>query len=122
MLILLADDQPNVRSALRLLLEQEMGCEVQEAPDAGDLLSQIETSCPDLVFMDWELTGGQGPELLLAIKTIRPEISVIVLSSHPEVRQQAFRAAADDFLSKGSSPQEVLATINKYQRKDATNR
>ena len=122
MLILLADDQPNVRSALRLLLEQEMGCEVQEAPDAGDLLSQIETSCPDLVFMDWELTGGQGPELLLAIKTIRPEISVIVLSSHPEVGQRAFRAGANDFLSKGSSPQEVLATLSKYQRKDATNR
>ena len=117
MRILLADDQPNVRSALRLLFEQELGlCEVGEAANAGDLLSQVEMSCPDLVFLDWELPGRKGLDLVLAMKMMRPELFVIVLSSRPEARHEALRAGADDFLSKAGSPQEVLATINKYQQ------
>jgi len=123
MRVLLADDQPNVRSALRLLLEQELGLrEVGEATNVSGLLSQVETNCPALVLLDWELPGRKGLELVPAMKTICPELVVIALSSRPEARQEALRAGADAFVSKGGSPEEVLATIKKYQRRDETNR
>lgn len=120
MCVLLADDQLNVRSALRLLLEQELGlCKVGEATDAGDLLSQVETSCPDLVFLDWELPGRKDLELVPAMKTICPALVVIALSSRPEACQAALRAGADDFLSKGDSPEQLLATVTKWSGKKA---
>jgi DNA-binding NarL/FixJ family response regulator len=69
MRILLADDQPKVRFALRVLLERQPGLKVVgEAADADDLLAQMETACPDLVLLAWELPGHvlspRRPELV----------------------------------------------------------
>ena len=58
MQILLADNQPKVRFGLRVLLERQPGLQVVgEAADAKDLLAQVEADCPDLVLLDWELSG-----------------------------------------------------------------
>ena len=58
MQILLADNQPKVRFGLRVLLERQPGLQVVgEAADAEDLLAQVEADCPDLVLLDWELSG-----------------------------------------------------------------
>ena len=122
MRILLADDEPNVRSALRLLLEQEAGLTVvAEVENSKGLVSQLEADCPDLLLLDWELPGGKGGELIPALREKCPELVIIALSSRPEARRAALNAGADDFLSKGGSPLEVLATVNKYQRRDQTN-
>jgi len=51
--VLLADDQSKVRSALRLLLEQEPELNVVgEATKADELLAQVGTVCPDIVLLD----------------------------------------------------------------------
>lgn len=115
--ILLADDQPNVCSALRLLLEQEAGLSVTaEAGNSRELLATMEGDCPDLLLLDWELPSGKGAELIPALREKCPELVIIALSSRPEARQAALRAGADDFVSKGSPPQEVIAAVKKYQR------
>ena len=115
MRVLLADDQPNVRSALQLLLEQEMGLrEVGEATDVSGLLSQVETNCPDLVLLDWELPGSKNIELLPSLRTKCPQLFVIVLSGHPEARQAALSAGADAFVGKGDSPECLLAAITEW--------
>jgi DNA-binding NarL/FixJ family response regulator len=58
MRVFLADKQAKVRSALRLLLEQEPGLSVVgEAAEAEDLLAQVQRTRPDLVLLDWELPG-----------------------------------------------------------------
>ena len=65
MRVLLADDQMKVRSALRLLLEQEPGLSVVgEAAEAKDLLAQVGTERPDLVLLDWELPDQGGAAIL----------------------------------------------------------
>ncbi len=116
--IIIADDQPNVRSALRLLLEQEMGlCEVSGAINASSLLSQVETNCPDLVLLDWELSGSKNVELLPSLKNKCPQLFVIVLSGHPMVRQAALSAGADAFVGKGEPPEVLLDTLHDYLRK-----
>jgi len=117
MRVLLADDQPNVRSALRLLLEQEAGLTVvAEVENSKGLVSQLEADCPDLLLLDWELPSGKGAELIPTLREKCPELVIIALSSRPEARQAALRAGADDFVSKGSPPQEVIAAVKKYQR------
>ena len=117
MKILLADDQPNVRSALRLLLEQEIGMTVAvEVSDSKDMLAAVERACPDLLLFDWELPGGTAAELVPALRAQCPNLVIIALSSRPEARRAALKVGVDDFISKGSSPQEVISAVKKYQR------
>jgi len=66
--ILIADDQPRVRHALRLLLEQEPGVNVVgEAAEAKTLLAQVAARCPDLVLLDWGLPGMAAEDLLVPL-------------------------------------------------------
>jgi len=113
MRILLADDQPKVRFALRVLLERQLGLEVVgEAADAKGLLIQAGIACPDLVLLGWGLPGLEGAELLRALLEICPDLFVIALSGRPEARQAALVAGVDAFVSKTDLPERLLAAIN----------
>jgi DNA-binding NarL/FixJ family response regulator len=111
--ILIADDQPTVRSALRLLLEQEPGLSVVgESADAQDLLEQATATCPDLVLLDWELPAIQSQSrLIVTLHTLCPQLRVVVLSGRPETRDAALTAGADAFVSKGDPPKSLLAVL-----------
>lgn len=117
MRILLADDQPRVRFALRVLLERRPGFEVAgEAVNAEALLAQMETTCPDLVLLGWELPGLAMVGSLSALRRIYPNLYVIALSGRPEARRAALAAGADAFVSKGDPPERLLAAINDCWR------
>ncbi len=119
MRILIADDQPKVRFALRVLLERQPGREViGEAIDANDLLTKTETSCPDLVLLGWELPG-LAERNLLALREACPSLFVVVLSCRPEARRQALAAGADAFVSKADPPERLLVAIDNVDAHSA---
>jgi DNA-binding NarL/FixJ family response regulator len=110
--VLLADGESNVRYGLRVLLEERSDIEVVgEAAEAGDLLAQLETACPDLVLLSWGLPGLAGADLLPALRDACDDLYVIVLSGRPEERQAILDAGADAFISKMESPERLLAAI-----------
>jgi DNA-binding NarL/FixJ family response regulator len=112
MRILLADTQPKVRFALRVLLEQQLGLEVVgEAATCEGLLADAADLCPDLVLLDWALAGTSAAALLQALRSGCPEVVVIGLSGRPGVRRDVLAAGADDFVSKGEPPELLLAAI-----------
>lgn len=112
--VLLADDQQDVRSALRLLLEQEMGLVViGEVADAEGLLVLAREKQPDLVLLDWELPGLQSEDLLSALRSFCPNVLVVALSGRLEARQASLHAGADAFVSKGDSPKSVLTVLQR---------
>ncbi len=118
MRILLADDQPKVRSALRLLLEQEPEMSVVgEAAEVEDLLAQVEATQPDLVLLDWELPGLQAADLLPTLRSLHPRLKVIALSGRLEARQAALTAGAEAFVSKGDPPERLLAAVGNCKRR-----
>jgi DNA-binding NarL/FixJ family response regulator len=111
--ILLADDETQVRSALRLLLEQDRGLSVVgEAAEAGEVLDRLQATCPDLLLLDWELPGQKGGDLLLAVGRCCPALAVIALSGRPEARRAALAAGVDAFVSKGDPPERLLAAVD----------
>lgn len=113
MRILVADGQPKVRFALRVLLARQAGCEiVGETENAEGLLTQAEATCPDLVLLGWELPGLVAEDSLAALRKIRPEIVVIALSGWPEARKAALNAGADAFVSKADPPERLLEAID----------
>jgi DNA-binding NarL/FixJ family response regulator len=113
MRVFLADDQAKVRSALRLLLEQEPGLSVVgEAAKAEDLLAQVQTTLPDLVLLDWELPGLGSADLLSVLNSLGCHLKVIALSGHLDAREEALVAGADAFVSKGEPPEQLLAALH----------
>ena len=114
MRVLLADDQPQVRSALRLLLEEEPGLSVvDEVVSAGELLSRVEVTCPDLILLDWELPGLRPGEMLPALNALDFGPVVVALSGRPEARRAALAAGADVFVSKGDPPEQLQTAIDQ---------
>ena len=115
--VLVADDQPHVRSALRLLLAQEPGITVvSEAADAEQALRMMVQQRPDLVLLDWELPGQNSVAMLHALRALRPRLRVIALSGRPEARQAALDAGADGFVSKGDPPERLLAAVGECRQ------
>jgi DNA-binding NarL/FixJ family response regulator len=111
MRVLLADDQAKVRSALRLLLEQQPDIEVLgEAVDTTGLLDWLKVTRPDLVLLDWELPDLTS-EVLPVLRERHPSLRVIALSGRPEARQAALAAGVNAFVSKADPPEWLLAAV-----------
>ena len=120
MRVLLADDQPEIRSALRLLLEQESSVVVVgEADETDSLLRQVSICDPEVVMLDWELPSGccQGTKDEVArgtvrgLRALRPGSKIVALSGRPEARLAAQSAGVDAFVSKGDPPEQVIAAL-----------
>ncbi len=110
--VMLADDQTEVRSALRLLIEKKSShTVVGEVANAMELLPQVQKTQPDLLLLDWELPGLQRNGTLSALRLLRPDLLVIALSGRPEARSAAKASGIDMFISKGSPPEQILKTL-----------
>jgi len=117
MRVLLADSQPGICSALRLLLEQvDDTAIVGEANKADDLLVQLEAAQPDVLLLDWELPDLHPGEALPAMRSCCPGLFVVALSCRPERRREALAAGADAFVSKGDAPEVLLAAVAQSAR------
>jgi DNA-binding NarL/FixJ family response regulator len=106
MRVFLADSQADVRSSLRLLL-QDINMEVVgEAADWRTALSQASGTNPGMLLVDWDLIPTDSS--LLELRATCPAAVVIVLISHLDARHQAaLSAGADSFISKGDTPDRV---------------
>ncbi len=121
MRIMLADNRPRVRFALRALLERQSGFEVvAEGIDAQDLMAQAESDCPDLILLDWELPGMAPRDLLIALRGHCPHVKIIALSGHVSARREAVDMGVDAFVSKGEPPDKLLSAIISCARKNMT--
>lgn len=119
--VLLADDQAGLRSAMRLLLEEDPEVEViGEVAEAKTLLTKVEVTRPHLVLLDWELPGlkalGGGQQLLVLLHSRYPHLHVIVLSGQPEAGISALVAGADYFVSKADPPNSLLVVLHQAKR------
>jgi DNA-binding NarL/FixJ family response regulator len=112
MRVLLADDEPKVRAALRLILEQLKEVEiVGDVDDAASLISQIRQSRPDLLLLDWELPGLRPGLCCTELRQQNQPLKVIVLSGRCPAPQSVLASGADAFISKGESPDRLFATL-----------
>lgn len=113
MRILIADDQRRARQSLRALLSTSLpGIEILEAGNGAEALRVVEASCPRLVVMDIRMPEVDGLAATREIKSRWPEIRVLVLSLHSDLRQEALAAGADLFVGKGESPERLLCALS----------
>lgn len=111
MRVLLADDEPKVRSALRLILEQLTEIEsVDEVTDVKGLAARMNETPPDLLLVDWELPGLHKWSTFTEMRRRSP-LKVIVLSGRCPAPQAALMSGADACVSKCESPDRLFATL-----------
>ena len=110
--VLLAAPQPDVRAALRLLL-QDLGMEVAgEAANWPTTLALAPETRPDMLLVDWELIPTDSGNTLAQLRAVCPAAVVIVLISQLDARQQAaLSTGADAFISKGEMPDRVAERL-----------
>ncbi len=118
--ILLADDNPDLRSALRLLLETRLDVNlISEARDMEHVLAQVEDARPECIILDWELPGRPKRKRIEVLRALVPELKIIVTSARPEAREEALLEGADQFAGKSESPLQILEVVRHcYEGKE----
>lgn len=117
--ILVVDDHPLVRLGMRQLLNGEPDLNVcGEAEDLRGALERLATTPTDLVLLDLSLRNGDGLDALKQLRAQRPELRVLVLSTHDErvYGERAIRAGAAGYVMKATPADEVLAAIRTALR------
>ena len=117
--VLVCDDQPDVREALRLLLKGQ-GWQTATADSPAALLEQARTEAFDLILLDLNYTrdttsGAEGMDLLAALETQGNQAPVMVMTawSSFDLAVEAMRRGACDFIQKPWDNQKLVAAIEK---------
>jgi DNA-binding NarL/FixJ family response regulator len=110
--VLIADDRPRTRHAIRALLVAHAGFEVVgEASDGVEALTRMVELRPDLVLLDVRMPRVDGIVATTQIKAQWPEIRVVVHSMATDRQQDAMAAGADAFVAKGGHPAALLGAL-----------
>jgi CheY-like chemotaxis protein len=112
--ILWADDEINLLKP-HILLLNEKGYHVTTFTNGNDALAAFEKEHFDLVFLDENMPGMSGLETLSAIKNIRSDVPVVLITKSEEenLMEDAIGSKIDDYLIKPVNPKQVLLTIKK---------
>jgi len=118
---LIVDDEELGRRMLRSLLAPDDEIQVVgEAASADDARRKIADLQPDLVFMDIEMPGGNGIEVLQSLA--EPSPYIIFVTAHPEFALPAFEVHAADYIVKPVQRQRFLGSVLRAKQRIAERR
>jgi two-component system, OmpR family, KDP operon response regulator KdpE len=115
--VLVVDDEPQIRRALRTALTGH-GYEVELAEEGEAALTSLAARLPDLVVLDLVMPGVDGFEVLRQLRGWS-KVPVVVLSARGQERDkvEALDLGADDYLTKPFGMEELLARVRAVLRR-----
>ncbi len=113
-LILLVDDEENLRRTLALILIRE-GYDVDMAATVNEARQHFDSTSYDLTFLDLKLPDANGLTLLPELRSRFPEMPVVVLTAHDKLDAaiEAVRQGARDYLLKPLDPPLIIQRIKE---------
>jgi DNA-binding NarL/FixJ family response regulator len=114
--VFVVDDHPIVRQGLALMINAENDLTVcGEAEEAQTALQAIVDTKPDILIIDISLDGPDGLELVKHVRTLFPELPILVLSMHDETTyaERALRARANGYIMKQEATEKVLIAVRR---------
>ena len=93
--ILVIDDDPAVRGAFRLILEED-GFLVREAEDGLKGIEMVNADRPDLIFLDLRMPGIDGVETLRRLKTIDETLNIYIVTAFASEFMDQLKSAHDE--------------------------
>jgi two-component system response regulator DesR len=114
--LLLADDQALVRGALAALLDLESDLSVVVEVARGDeVVAAAQTHEPDVALLDVEMPGLDGIEATRALKAVRPQTRVLIVTTfgRPGFLRRALQAGADGFVVKDTPAKQLADAVRR---------
>src|SRR5664279_2001462 len=110
---IIIDDERLARNELKKLLQEFPDVEViGEAANANEGIEKIESLNPDLVFLDIQMPGKSGFDMLTQIERVP---HVIFVTAYDEYALKAFEVNALDYLMKPVEPKRLADALQKLQ-------
>ena len=114
--VLIVDGLPLVRAALGTYVKHWCAdATIMTAESFRAALRFVDRVPFDIALIDWHLPERGGPRMLRMLREAQPETCVVILSGRPEVSQEATRAHADIFISKGEPPDRLHELLEGYR-------
>ena len=112
--ILIIEDEASIRRVLtKILSEENDAYQVEDAEDGLTGFEKIKNNDYDLVLCDIKMPKMDGVEVLQAVKKIKPEIPIVMISGHGDMETaiQTMRLGAFDYISKPPDLNRLLNTV-----------
>jgi two-component system, OmpR family, KDP operon response regulator KdpE len=115
--VLVVDDEPQIRRALRLVLRAN-GYDVTEVGAGEPALDALASKAYDLMILDLVLPDVDGVEVCRRVREWS-EMPVLILSAHgdEDIKVRALDEGADDFVTKPFSAPELMARMRRALRR-----
>jgi len=113
--ILIVEDHPTMREAMKLVLEHE-GFVIRETGDGTNALAMVRDQPPDLMFLDLNIPGVGGADVLSRMKAdpaTKHVRIIIVTATGEEGRDYVLSLGADEYFTKPFSPTTLLRTVER---------
>jgi DNA-binding response OmpR family regulator len=114
--ILVVDDEPRIRLALRVALESE-GYQISEAADGEEALEKIVASAPDLMLLDLAMPRMDGMRTIEALQALhgqlKPRIIVLTAWGSPPVIMKSIAMGVSIFLEKPLAPEALRDAVRR---------
>lgn len=115
--ILIADDDPMIRTFLRSTLERLQHKMILEVDSGEEALERFRENRPHLVFLDIEMPGKlNGIAVLDALRETEQSVSIIMITAHSTVQnvRQAAARKVDGFLVKPLNPERIQKSLEHF--------
>jgi two-component system LytT family response regulator len=114
--IILVDDEKRTRNTLRNLISMNFpsATVVAEAQDIDVAFNEITERKPDVVFLDIQMPGGSGFDLLNRLGNIN--FKLVFVTAYDQHAIQAFKYSAFDYLLKPVNPAELVSVLERISK------
>ncbi|UCE62660.1 MAG: response regulator transcription factor [Nitrospirota bacterium] len=114
--ILVADDHAIVREGLKQVLSEEFEqATISETSTAKGTIDLVKAQKWDILILDIHFPDRNGVEILKEVKSLQPNLPVVVLSLSPEDQYgiRVLKAGGAAYLNKESAPEELISSVKK---------
>jgi len=119
--VLVVDDERGVRESIRILLKTRY--DVVMAVNGGDAIARFPEVRPDVVLLDLRLGDMHGIEVLNNIKSVDPDVEVILVTAYASIdtARKAIHLGAFDYITKPFDPRELEGVVARgIERREET--
>ena len=115
--VMIIDDDADITASLSAVLEME-GYQIQTAHKPEEIFPKIFSFNPDVILLDYLLSGTDGREICIKIKNSdrTNKIPIIMMSAHPQASILIKGSGANDFIAKPFDIDDIIDCVGQYSQ------